>query len=300
MEPLDPQAYFMSTIPRQLDTQNLPSHVPPSGISQLVSGQPYNQLCATAFTQQPSQHDPWSSVRQHTNSDVPRSDSLIWDPESDFSYMAHVGPTSSNFNCMLSSNSPDGLSLDSQYYGDPMELQLSISSTSHANYSLGNSSGMFSDGYVRVPRGQTSPEATSVGAISGHSSYQAPTSPFVNIPSPLSDGVFSYQASDPGSTVDTAPALEQFHNTPSPTPTQNNHALQQQSLQDPILYGLDPPAPRTQRPSMNRSGGRQLGSHLKPEVAKDAHDMRKVVACWHCVLQRDKVRLWLKLSIIIG
>jgi hypothetical protein len=273
----DPQAHFMSTIPRQLDTQ------------------PYNQFCATAFTQQPPQHDPWSSVRQHTDSDVPRSDSLIWDPESDFSYMGQVGPTSSNFNYTLSSNSLDGLSLDSQYYGDPMELQLSIPNTSLANYSLGNSSSMFSEGYVQVPRGQTSPEATSVGAFSGFSPYQAPTSPFVNIPSPLSDGVFSYQASDPGSTVDTAPALEQFHNTPSPTPTQNSHALRQQNLPDPILCGLDPPAPRTQRPSINRPGGRQLGSHLKPEVAKDAHDMRKVVACWHCVLQRDKVRLWLKL-----
>src|SRR6266567_705527 len=105
MEPSDSQAHLMSTIPRQLDTQNLPSHVPPSGISQLVSSQPYNQLCATAFTQQPAQHDPWSSVRQHTNSDVPRSDSLIWDPESDFSYMAQVGPTPSNFNYMLSPNS---------------------------------------------------------------------------------------------------------------------------------------------------------------------------------------------------
>jgi hypothetical protein len=31
-----------------------------------------------------------------------------------------------------------------------------------------------------------------------------------------------------------------------------------------------------------------LGTHLEPTVAKAAHDMRKIVACWHCVLQRDK------------
>jgi len=37
-----------------------------------------------------------------------------------------------------------------------------------------------------------------------------------------------------------------------------------------------------------KSGGRALGTHLEPTVAKAAHDMRKIVACWHCVLQRDK------------
>jgi hypothetical protein len=37
-----------------------------------------------------------------------------------------------------------------------------------------------------------------------------------------------------------------------------------------------------------KSGGRQLGTHLEPTVAKAAHDMRKITACWHCVLQRDR------------
>ncbi|OCL13162.1 hypothetical protein AOQ84DRAFT_125180 [Glonium stellatum] len=284
----DPQPQYMSEIARQLDTQNLSSHITPSGISQLVTSQPYNQLCATAFTQQPPQQDPWSPVRQSTNSNVPRSDSLFWDPESDITLMGQVGAASANFDYLLSPHSPGGLSLDSHCFGDTIELQFSIPNSSLANYSLGNSSGMFSDSYVQVPRGQTSPEATSVGASSGHSPYQPPTSPYVNIPSPQSDGVFSYQASDPGSTVETAPVLEHFHNTPSPILVQNHLAVQQQSLPDPSLYGIEPPAPRTQRPSINRPGGRQLGSHLKPEVAKDAHDMRKVVACWHCVLQRDK------------
>lgn len=40
--------------------------------------------------------------------------------------------------------------------------------------------------------------------------------------------------------------------------------------------------------SAGRPGGRALGTHLEPRVAKAAHDMRKIVACWHCVLQRDK------------
>lgn len=39
-----------------------------------------------------------------------------------------------------------------------------------------------------------------------------------------------------------------------------------------------------------RSGGRQLGSHLDPEKRRDANTMREVGACWSCALQRDKVR----------
>ncbi|KAF2809393.1 uncharacterized protein BDZ99DRAFT_28134 [Mytilinidion resinicola] len=37
-----------------------------------------------------------------------------------------------------------------------------------------------------------------------------------------------------------------------------------------------------------RPGGRKLGGHLRPEVAKDAHRMRKIGACWRCVIQRDR------------
>ena len=40
---------------------------------------------------------------------------------------------------------------------------------------------------------------------------------------------------------------------------------------------------------VNRPAGRAVGTHLEPKVAKAAHDMRKIVACWHCVLQRDRV-----------
>ncbi|KAH7062049.1 hypothetical protein B0J12DRAFT_564300 [Macrophomina phaseolina] len=43
-----------------------------------------------------------------------------------------------------------------------------------------------------------------------------------------------------------------------------------------------------QQNSAQRSGGRQLGSHLDPERRKDANTMREVGACWSCALQRDK------------
>lgn len=42
----------------------------------------------------------------------------------------------------------------------------------------------------------------------------------------------------------------------------------------------------------SRPGGRAVGTHLSPKVVKAAHVMRHIVACWHCVLQRDKVRLF--------
>ncbi|KAK8255241.1 hypothetical protein HDK77DRAFT_27056 [Phyllosticta capitalensis] len=38
----------------------------------------------------------------------------------------------------------------------------------------------------------------------------------------------------------------------------------------------------------NRSGGRQLGSHLAPEKRRDANTMRDIKACWSCAFQRDK------------
>ncbi|KAF2454937.1 hypothetical protein BDY21DRAFT_97217 [Lineolata rhizophorae] len=37
-----------------------------------------------------------------------------------------------------------------------------------------------------------------------------------------------------------------------------------------------------------RSGGRGLGSHLTPDQAAGANEMRSVGACWLCVFQRDK------------
>lgn len=45
-----------------------------------------------------------------------------------------------------------------------------------------------------------------------------------------------------------------------------------------------------QSSAAQRSGGRQLGSHLDPEKRRDANTMREVGACWSCALQRDKVR----------
>ncbi|OJD32725.1 fungal zn binuclear cluster domain containing protein [Diplodia corticola] len=43
-----------------------------------------------------------------------------------------------------------------------------------------------------------------------------------------------------------------------------------------------------QSSAAQRSGGRQLGSHLDPDKRKDANTMREVGACWSCALQRDK------------
>jgi hypothetical protein len=52
--------------------------------------------------------------------------------------------------------------------------------------------------------------------------------------------------------------------------------------------GMLEPESATSARNLAKNGGRALGTHLEPEVAKAAHDMRKISACWHCVLQRDK------------
>jgi hypothetical protein len=103
----------------------------------------------------------------------------------------------------------------------------------------------------------------------------------------------SYQRSDGGLQVEAYPT-DQFehHHPPSPTQMQRAPRIIPDVAFDPS------PEPESQRAQSisskgagQRPGGRALGTHLNAKVAKEAHDMRKISACWHCVLQRDKVRI---------
>jgi hypothetical protein len=123
---------------------------------------------------------------------------------------------------------------------------------------------------------------------------RAPNSPLMSASSPGgSEGMLSsYQPSDPGMVVgenlDT-----QFLPPPSPNRPSPNRSIPE------VTFDISPePEHLTEHPAVRRSGaskatgrpgGRALGTHLPAKVAKAAHDMRKTVACWHCVLQRDKV-----------
>jgi hypothetical protein len=121
-------------------------------------------------------------------------------------------------------------------------------------------------------------------------------SPQVSIPSPCGSEVIvpSYPPSEPGTTATmqrehSGADLVLLQRTPDykdPSPTT--------SVSDVTFDTSPEPDARPRRTTSGRGsgrpGGRALGTHLKPKVAKAAHDMRKIVACWHCVLQRDKVR----------
>lgn len=125
----------------------------------------------------------------------------------------------------------------------------------------------------------------------------ASSSPLAPASSPGgSEGMFSsYQTSDRGMALDTY-----FHDTldrgflPTPSPV---YAARSPASSVELTFDLSPEEPE-HRPARRsggsratgRPGGRALGTHLDARVAKAAHDMRKTVACWHCVLQRDKAR----------
>jgi hypothetical protein len=177
----------------------------------------------------------------------------------------------------------------------PVELRFNgvPQSPVHNNFvNYDASSALITDNYI-VPNQlmPTSPSSSSIGQYSQYH-YQPPVSPQPSAPSPgSSEGKHSHQHSD----------YEMFEALPAHQPHtpsfQHSQASSQGSLSpaQPIpemSFDASPEPEQVRRESTSRgmikSGGRALGTHLDPRVAKSAHDMRKIVACWHCVLQRDK------------
>ena len=179
----------------------------------------------------------------------------------------------------------------------PIQMRLTAASPSpdsHNFINLNSASRLFTENYITESQyPPPSPGASSHGQPT-YSPYQPPLSPQASASSPGgSEGMFSlYQRSD--GQVESYPR-EQFEQHPPLSPIHVQHA--------PITFpsvtydpSPEPESQRTQsissRKTGNRPGGRALGTHLDTKVAKAAHDMRKITACWHCVLQRDKVRIW--------
>jgi hypothetical protein len=175
----------------------------------------------------------------------------------------------------------------------PVEMQLTRASPppDHQNFVNYNaSSTLFTENYITSNQFPAPPSATSSTGYHPRSPYQPAISPSAASPG-SSDGMHSsYQQSDPGMMLDQFPA---------------QHFSQLQNHQMPTLeidYSMSGAVPETTfdaspepesfqsaaEKALAKSGGRMLGTHLEPTVAKAAHDMRKIVACWHCVLQRDK------------
>ncbi|KAF2710405.1 hypothetical protein K504DRAFT_476371 [Pleomassaria siparia CBS 279.74] len=294
----------------------------------LIPPQPYNQDYGQTYTQQPTRHDPWNGQGPRRNPNQPNSGIPVFDPVSDpIDYLGFDYPDVANSDDIVidfwrtNNTDPNYLASPNDHmphiYGSsfpasphtaqvypqpqdhphqhpPVRLQWTPSSPApdpekFINYN--SSSIIFTDSYnTDSPFSPSSPGASSMG----HAAlppYQPTISPQASAPSPGgSDDVFSsYQHSD----IDTIDSYLPEHSEPQPPPS----PVHVQRASRTVLFASlhPPPEPESRRAQSvnnrdagNRPGGRQLGTHLPPQVAKAAHDMRRITACWHCVLQRDK------------
>ena len=264
--------------------------------------------------QQP--HEPWNGQGPARYAMVPRAGNAMFDPASDpilfTQYLNQdVNSWTANFtdpNYLASPSEPmvppqeymfGGF--NSQHRGSqgsfgqsPVDLSFngalrSPDQPTFVNYDA--TSALITDNYITPNQPfPTSPTPSSVGQYS-QPFYQPAHSPQISAPSPgSSEGKFSNQHSD----YDMLDVLPAQHPTTAFFPTQpstQGSASPAQPVPE-ISFDASPEPEQIRREStskgMSKSGGRALGTHLDPRVAKSAHDMRKIVACWHCVLQRDK------------
>lgn len=314
-------AYNASVIP-----QNVQYHAPLSlqtqPFQQVLPSQPFNQTYGQNYTDQPPHHDPWTSQRPQQNPNVPRSGGVVFDPQSDpMDYSAYVNFEVNNWthhntdpNYLVSPNEPLPQSQEhhfnypaptqqiQQTHRPPLNVRLIVPSPPQASHTFVNynqDSRYFTEEPVPDPQfPPPSPNTSSMGSSFGqlaHSPYQVSISPQASSPRPGSESKYSaYQNSDSGMEVSSYGG-EQFNPTAmsqtsslrvDPSPTRSVPEVTFKTTPEPESGSR---ATSTGRGS-GRPGGRALGTHLDPKKAKDAHDMRKIVTCWHCALQRDKVR----------
>ena len=98
------------------------------------------------------------------------------------------------------------------------------------------------------------------------------------------------------SSLPVAPMVEQAQTSAQPMPTVPRVARRSvpsvpshRSSQVARPGPLPSDAPRASAAEQGRKGGRQKGRHLADEAKVKSSQMRKVVACWRCALQRDPV-----------
>lgn len=151
-------------------------------------------------------------------------------------------------------------------------------------------SSIFTDSYI-IPNGQSpsSPGNSSNGQYP-QSPYPPTISPSAGSPG-SSDGVFPYHQPDPGMMLDSFSIQQLDQGLPTQQFTQQQAKFTVSGNTPVVTYNEASEPESTSAAALKalgKNGGRTLGTHLEPEVAKAAHDMRKISACWHCVLQRDK------------
>lgn len=293
----------------------------------MMIAQSQNDFYNQTFTTQPSQHGPWNGQGPSRSSMVPRSGNVMFDPVSDPSlftdFLNHhaindnVNSWTVNYtdpNYLVSPSEPmvppqdnmfgfaiqnvthrpqHRMSQGQTHVQSPVDLRFNgaFQQPAQPNFiNYNETSALITDNYITSNQFSPSSPATPPAVQFSQPFYQPATSPQAPASSPGgSDGRSSYQQSD----------SEMFDLTPQhPTvaffPAQSS-ARGNASPAKPVPEMSFNPSPEPEMlrrdsasKTVNKSGGRALGTHLDPRVAKSAHDMRKIVACWHCVLQRDK------------
>ena len=273
---------------------------------------------------QQQQQGPWNGQATPRFGGVPQTGHAMFDPVSDpnlytqYLNTNHVNSWTENFTdptFLVSPSEPMVPPQDmmfgfntqghqhrgsqSSFIQSPVELRFngtlqSPTQPTFVNYDA--SSAIITDNYIVPNQDQFVPPSPSVSSVGQYSQtqslYQPVPSPNASVPSPgSSDGKHSYQQAD-FEMFDTLPA---HHNSAGMFPPAHSSSQGSASPGQPIpeiSFDTSPEPEQVRREStskaMSKSGGRALGTHLDPRVAKSAHDMRKIVACWHCVLQRDK------------
>ncbi|KAF2749945.1 hypothetical protein M011DRAFT_475265 [Sporormia fimetaria CBS 119925] len=286
-----------------------------SPLLQLTS-QPPEPLFSQGYTTQPVHHDPWPSQRPHQNPILPQSGGVLFDPETDPTDYANW----INFDVDQWINNhpePDVFTSPSEPTPTPFSQSGLFSLPAHPpqdypthrprigvvvpsppprpqpylNQNL-SPPAIVHESVTQRHVSPVSPNASAVWSSGGQlpsSPYQIALSPQASVHSPGgSEGALSsYNHSDSG--VPALPAGESTVSEPSDAKTRypSSAGSVSEGYSDVSPEPDSRPRRRAGRGS-GRPGGRAHGTHLDPEVAKQAHQMRQVVACWHCVLQRDR------------
>ncbi|ORX97545.1 hypothetical protein BCR34DRAFT_496762 [Clohesyomyces aquaticus] len=288
-------------------------HRDPQGMQltqQSFNPQPFNNGYGQEYTNQPSQQDPWTSQRPSQNPNVPQSDAPLFGPAADMSnYARFINPNVLNGVAQWNSNvaasaynmSPTGSmmsSMDGQFYyqdQSPVEVNGLLPSPvadSQGFVNLHPTSPFFANDTDYNMEPQYPPSSP------GNSTIAQVASPFRSVSSlDGHEGSFATQYLDQSARLDTYPGYRSEQGdvkpVPPPSPVQVQPSPGGRTVPE-ITYDSHSPdsehsgTQQSNKCLTNRPGGRALGTHLEPKVAKAAHDMRKIVACWHCVLQRDK------------
>ncbi|KAF2854828.1 hypothetical protein T440DRAFT_387250 [Plenodomus tracheiphilus IPT5] len=270
------------------------------------------------YATQPLQHDPWNGQGPPRSSIVPRPGHVMFDPATEqlmsSGYMTSVDSWRLNHpepSYLISPSEPAMPPQDNFYTTTPQHLahhshnqvprtqfvnQLPIGmhltrtspppdNQGFVNYDA--SSPFFSEYHGAS---NNFPSLLARTAANQRSAYKPAISPPAASPISSENMLSSYTHSEPGVMADPYFSNQFMQKEVLPSQNIKMDYLPATGITEATFD--ESPEPESSQSAaakaLAKSGGRALGTHLKPQAAKAAHDMRKIVACWHCVLQRDK------------